>query len=678
MFQIQSISIKNFLSIGNATQGVRFDENSLTLILGSNSDANGGTTRNGAGKSTILAALSYALYGQPLAKIKTDNLINNINGKAMMVTVDFAKDGKQYRIERGRRPNILRFYVNGEEMEDLSRGENAQTQIDISSIIGMSHTMFKHIVALNTYTEPFLKLGAAAQREVIEELLGVTQISARADVLKELIGQTKDLIKVEDAKITATKSANARIEHAIRSTEADSQRWQTSHDRMLVQLRESLEATADIDFDGELKKFDDLDLWRKRERAFQNDKQFVAREVEQMNGDLKRLAADRVRAVNDAGGTTAATAIERMLRDLTRARTTLENIETSRLHAVSEVTRFQAALDNPGEQECKTCGQELKGTDHLDYVVRRLTEDRDKFAALVITKDAEAAEVLTDIAEVEADIANRTKEAADVAETARQTIEQIDRDTVSLTEKRDTKSAALGQIDLDIQALGPVPAVLFTNRDEVYATKMECEKLAGNLERETAAINPFSTQVMGLQSSLQVVDMTPLNEAHELLKHQDFLLKLLTSKDSFIRRKIVEQNLHYLNVRLNSYLSKLGLPHEVVFQSDLSVEITLLGHEFDFAQLSRGESNRVIMATSWAFRDVWESLNHRCNLLAVDEILDNGTDHNGAEAALHILKEFGRNNRNVFLISHRDELVGRIDHILKVSKENGFTTITQE
>jgi DNA repair exonuclease SbcCD ATPase subunit len=158
-------------------------------------------------------------------------------------------------------------------------------------------------------------------------------------------------------------------------------------------------------------------------------------------------------------------------------------------------------------------------------------------------------------------------------------------------------------------------------------------------------------------------------------KHQEFLLKLLMDKSSFIRKKIMDQNLFFVNQQMAHYLEKLCLPHDVVFQSDLSVEITLLGRDFDFEQLSRGEMNRVIMATSWAFRDVWESVNQSCNLLFVDEMIDSGMDTQGVEAAISILKDMTRtSSKNVFLISHKDELQSRIDKTLVVRKENGFTS----
>jgi DNA repair exonuclease SbcCD ATPase subunit len=117
--KIKDLTVKNFMSVGNQTQAVNFAAENLTLVLGENLDQGGDDSgsRNGTGKTTIVNALSYAIFGNALTNIKKDNLINKINNKNMLVTLSFEKDGSDYRIERGRKPNILKFYVNDQEQE---------------------------------------------------------------------------------------------------------------------------------------------------------------------------------------------------------------------------------------------------------------------------------------------------------------------------------------------------------------------------------------------------------------------------------------------------------------------------------------------------------------------------------------------------------------------------------
>ena len=109
------------------------------------------------------------------------------------------------------------------------------------------------------------------------------------------------------------------------------------------------------------------------------------------------------------------------------------------------------------------------------------------------------------------------------------------------------------------------------------------------------------------------------------------------------------------------------------------MEITQLGQDLDFDNLSRGERNRLILGLSFAFRDVWESLYQNVNLLFIDELIDSGLDSAGVENALSVLKKIGREReKNIFLISHKDELVGRVNHILKVIKDGGFTSYAND
>jgi DNA repair exonuclease SbcCD ATPase subunit len=224
--------------------------------------------------------------------------------------------------------------------------------------------------------------------------------------------------------------------------------------------------------------------------------------------------------------------------------------------------------------------------------------------------------------------------------------------------------------------LGTAPRIEYNTLNEAYKHSSKIDKLQLTLSAAEKEVNPYIEQIDILRTTgLQDTNWAEVNRLTELKEHQDFLLKLLTNKDSFIRKKIIEQNLQFLNTRLEYYITRLGLPHEVQFQSDLTVTITQLGQDLDFDNLSRGERNRLILGLSWAFRDVFESMNHPINFLCIDELVDSGMDTVGVESALGVLKKMERDRqKNILLISHRDELVGRVNSVLQVTKENGFTT----
>jgi DNA repair exonuclease SbcCD ATPase subunit len=241
----------------------------------------------------------------------------------------------------------------------------------------------------------------------------------------------------------------------------------------------------------------------------------------------------------------------------------------------------------------------------------------------------------------------------------------------------------LAKINKEIVAIGEVskrPDTYYDSVEQALKHQNNLKTLETQLTVKAGESDPYQEQIDELQhTAMQDISWDHVNELNTLKNHQEFLLKLLTSKDSFIRKKIIDQNLAYLNNRLTYYLDKMGLPHTVVFQNDLSVIITQLGQDLDFDNLSRGERNRLILGLSWSFRDVWESLYQAINLLFVDELVDNGLDASGVEGALAVLKKMARERKkNIFLISHKDELIGRVNNVLKVIKENGFTNYAND
>ena len=587
MIKIKNLTVKNFMSVGNQTQAVDFGKENLTLVLGENLDQGGDDSgsRNGTGKTTIVNALTYALYGTALTNIKKDNLINKINNKNMLVTLSFEKDGIDYRIERGRKPNILQFYVNDIEQEaeetDDAQGDMRETQKDLDDLLGMSHDMFKHIVALNTYTEPFLSMRANDQRVIIEQLLGITLLSEKAELLKELIRQTKDAITQESADIEATKKANESIQKSIDSLITRQTAWNSQQDTEIEKIGRAIIELESVDIDAELAKHSELKLF------------------EEQSAKLKSLNKERA------------------------------TLESATAQAERSVKKYASELDKLANKTCHACEQELHDHKHKEMsseAQRHLDE-----ATAYLTK------LMNDFYKVQ-------KEITEIGElTAR-------------------------------------PNTYYETVEQALKHQNNLKNLETQLTIKAGETDPYQEQIDELRNTaLQEINWEAVNDLTTLKDHQEFLLKLLTSKDSFIRKKIIDQNLAYLNNRLTYYLDKMGLPHTVLFQNDLSVIITQLGQDLDFDNLSRGERNRLILSLSWAFRDVWESLYQSINLLFVDELIDNGLDAAGVEGALGVLKKMARERKkNIFLISHKDELIGRVNNVLKVVKENGYTSYAND
>jgi len=579
MIQLKNITLRNFLSIGAVTQAVNFDSKELTLILGENLDLGGDGARNGTGKTTLIQGLSYVLFGTPINQIRKDNLINRTNAKGMMVTLEFSCNGVDYKIERGRKPNILKFYVNNQEEECVNdaQGENKETQEHIERALNMTPDMFKHIVALNTYSEPFLAMKANDQRNIIEQLLGITLLSEKAELIKEQIKSTKDKITEEEYKNKAIEEANKRIQEQIENLKRRAKLWDAKHSEDLKRLKDDLEELKKLDIDAELQGHKDLAEYNQRKK------------------DIADLDKNILRTEDD----------------LQKEEKNLKKVEKELAQLV--------------EHKCYACGQDFHDDKHATVLKEKEKSKKD----------------------------------------SKKTIAEY---TEFLVELKSAK-VALGTI-------GKQPKLYYDTEQEAFQHRSMVDSLVKSIDEKESDENPYTDQISEMENqALQVVDFNSINAYTRLQEHQKFLLDLLTSKDSFVRKKIIDQNLSYLNARLTHYLDRIGLPHQVIFLNDLSVEITEYGRELDFDNLSRGERNRLILGLSFAFRDVWESLYSPINTLFIDELIDSGMDSMGVENSMAILKDMSRNrNKSVWLVSHREELAGRVPSVLKVVKENGFTT----
>ena len=586
MLTIKEITVKNFMSVGNQAQAIDFSNKSLVLVIGENMDLGGDDAgaRNGTGKTTIINALSYVFYGEALTNIRRDNLVNKTNEKGMLVSVKFIKNGVTYTIERGRKPQIFRFYANDIEQKTDSneaQGENRETQIEINRLLGMTHAMFKNIVALNTYTQPFLSTKQAEQREIIEQLLGITLLSQKADLLREKQKATKQLLTEEKMKIDARVASNEKIQESIESLKIRSAAWSKQKAQDIESFKEAIAELEKVDSEIEIEKHKKLQKHNEAQTALRN---------------LMKEKAYH---------------------------------EDSLTKAESTVDKTEKDLEFAEAAKCPTCEQALHDDKH-EHLVGKLKTN--------LTENKEYADKLrSDLAQI--------KQAID-----------------------------------DIGDLGQVPDTYYDTIDEAYNHKGTLQDLKRQLEQTEKKEDIYAEQIEELEKkAIQEVDYERANELEDLHRHQDFLYKLLTAKDSFIRTRIIEQNLTYLNQRLAFFLGKVKLPHTVTFQSDLSVRIEELGRELDFDNLSRGERNRLILSLSWAFRDVWESLYQQINLLFIDELVDAGMDISGVESSMAVLKDMARTQqKNIFLISHKDELVSRVNSVLKVVKENGFTNYAND
>lgn len=196
MIVFKSVSWKNFLSTGNSANKILLDKSPTTLIIG----------KNGEGKSTILDALCFALFGKPFRNINKGQLVNSINGKNCVVEIEFDINGKEYRVLRGIKPNVFEIYVNDELMNQDAAARDYQKILE-QQILKLNYKTFTQVVILGSASfVPFMQLSTAMRREVIEDILDIRIFSTMNQLLKEKASETKSEIARIEQEIQTAKT----------------------------------------------------------------------------------------------------------------------------------------------------------------------------------------------------------------------------------------------------------------------------------------------------------------------------------------------------------------------------------------------------------------------------------------------------------------------------------------
>lgn len=219
--------------------------------------------------------------------------------------------------------------------------------------------------------------------------------------------------------------------------------------------------------------------------------------------------------------------------------------------------------------------------------------------------------------------------------------------------------------------------LLVDNIDELIELSNKSTELTTKLEGLKKSVNPYVEAYDDLLAQKpEEFDTTELNKLEYKQQHQTILYKLLTSKDSFIRKKFIGKYIPFLNGRLETYLEDMGMPHKVCFTKDMTAEIHAFGREIPFHNLSNGQKARVNFALSLAFRDVVQKMHTPINMCLFDEVLDYGLDTAGVDDAAKLLRrKASTENLCMYVITHKDVSENTFSRIMTVQMEKGFSRI---
>jgi len=266
MIHFKKVRWKNFLSTGNAFTEIQLDQNESTLIVG----------ENGAGKSTMLDALCFGLYGKPFRKIKKDQLINSVNGRDVLVEIEFTNHEHAYTIKRGIKPNLFEIYEDGSLIDQDAAARDYQEMLE-KSILKLSMKSFTQIVILGSSSfVPFMQLTTNVRREVIEDLLDIKVFSSMALLLKDRVASNRETYKLNENDISNTLD-NIKLQEKLRddlaqekSEKIDEYHRRIEESRKAIMQHEAKAAVIETEINDLLEQIEDRDTVNARVQKILN------------------------------------------------------------------------------------------------------------------------------------------------------------------------------------------------------------------------------------------------------------------------------------------------------------------------------------------------------------------------------------------------------------------------
>lgn len=565
MFIVKRVRFKNFRSYGNQFTEVNLTKVGSTVI----------TAPNGSGKSTILMAIEFALFGRVSNGITKPDLVNSINKKDCLVEVECETNGRQILVRRGIKPAVFDIEIDGKLVDQDASSRDYQSKFE-DEVLGFNIASFRQVVSISggSYT-PFLLLSAGARRKIVEELLNLTIFSKMASLHLATINQNRE-------ELASAENEIGRLQASIQS------------------LKKGLETLAEQEEGYRLTIEANIKTAEDKIAAFIAENEEANRRIEEFAPVREKIKQRKEK--------------RQKLLDFRR------DIE-KKVSRIDEYVKFFHDHDH-----CPTCKQGI-------------TEEFKQES--IGPKEAKKAEYAESLQRLE--------------------------DTLKQT--RD-----------DIEKLGSILEKTMELEKQVHTTNGRIRDLQSYITQQQRMLKNSSGSGDEIKGEIKAKSeqMENLKERRLTLLEEKQYNDIITAiiKDNGIKSKIIAQYVPHMNAEINRYLEILNL--NLSFEIDEQFNEKILSRfkdELSYASFSAGERARIDIAILFTWRELAKLKNSlSCNLLFLDEIFDSVLDEEGLESFINLLR-YNLKDTNVFLISHRPEVVDKFESNLRIEKQGNFSRI---
>lgn len=636
--QFKTLTIENFLSIGNAS--IDLSNRGLMLIQGRNLE-NGGASSNGSGKSTLVDSLSWCLYGRTARGVTTDDVINDTVGKDCRVSLAVVDGDDTYVIARHRKhrthKNRLTLKHNG---TDITYGTDKQTQEAVNRIIGSSETVFANSVYAGQEAMPDLPSKTDKDlKALVEEAAGIDRLSEAYQAQLKKANLVKREVEAQQGKVD---TADTLLEH------------------QRVQLKSYLKA------DEEWKKSKEGKIKAIKEEAGAIKKRYVAMEPGKLKEGLEAAKASLEETLSRIAATDGEREQQRRLSEEKSKADSAVAVAYAEAKCLGEEAKKAKTLFDTADSSvgtpCKSCGKLYEASDVAGAKAQRKKE---LAAAVEAFKDSK----------------QRLQDARDRSVSASDALKQFENAMTDVNAERSSESKTRSLI-----------GVLDSKLTEAAALKTQYEAKVKEFTTLRDEASPYASMIKSQEEEIEKgkASLADLNAALQKLKHRHGVCVKAAEVLSAggVRAHILDHVTPILNDRTSHYLGQLSegeidaswqtisLTKAGELREKFAIKVTNTKGAKSFGGLSGGEKRKVRIATAMALQDLVASRSAKSLPLFIFDEIDHALDADGLERLMSIMKEKATKSGTVLVISHND-LAHYISDSITVTKEDGFSRIEE-